>query len=165
MIHAPAPLSWCNATTSHKTGPTRWGVSCVVWATFVLFALTGCGSLPDASKLASASVQLRSAVAASGSAVESELKIADRGGKAEEFAAKWEQTDRSCAALARYAEALGGIVKAGKESGAAAQQLADAGLELASGVGLPLPAAAGPAIKLATTVYQQIARACASGPG
>lgn len=162
MIHAPAPLSWCNAKTSHRTGPTSSRALYIVWAACALLVLTACGTLPDASKLVSASVQLRSAVAASGSAVEAELKIADRDGTAKEFATKWVRTDESCAGLASYAEALGGIVKAGKEGGAAAQQLADAGLELASGVGVPLPAVAGPLIKLATTVYDQIAKARAA---
>lgn len=134
-------------------------LSTVCAAAMVVLA---CGALPDAGKLTDASIQLRSAVVATGSAVETELKVANRGDTAGEFAKAWRTVDQSCTALVGYAEALGGIVQAGKDSADAARKLGDAGQNLAMGLGLTTTPVVKELIPLAASVYGQIAQARAA---
>jgi hypothetical protein len=125
--------------------------------------LAGCGSVPDAGRLVDASVQLHSAIGASGSAVATELRAARRDETAQQFAVAWTHTERSVAGLVQYAEALGGIVRAGREGGESVQRVAAAGSELAAAVGLGLPAAGlATAVDIGAQVYQQIALARAA---
>lgn len=120
--------------------------------------LAGCGSVPDAGRLVDASVQLHSAIGASGSAVATELRAARLDETAQQFAAAWTHTERSVAGLVQYAEALGGIVRAGREGGELVQRVAAAGSELAAAVGLGLPAAGlAAAVDVGAQVYRQIA--------
>jgi len=130
----------------------------------VLTVSSGCATLPDAGKLADASVQLRSAIVAGGSAVTLELEAAGDSARATEFRNAWATPDRSALALVAYAEAAAGIVKSGAEAGESVRRLADAGTQLASGVGIALPAAGAltAGVDLAAWVYQQIALSRAS---
>ncbi len=120
--------------------------------------LAGCSSVPDAGRLVDASVQLHSAIGASGSAVATELRAARRDETAQKFAAAWTHTERSVAGLVQYAEALGSIAQAGREGGESVQRVAAAGSELAAAVGLGLPAAGfAAAVDVGAVVYRQIA--------
>jgi hypothetical protein len=136
----------------------RIGVACAVALS------TGCATLPDAGKLADASVQLRTAINAGGSAVVLELEAAGDPEHATQFRKAWATSDRSALALAGYAEAVAGIVKAGNEAGESARRLADAGAQLANGVGIALPAAEAleAGVDLGAWIYKQIAVARAS---
>ena len=133
-------------------------------AALALAALYGCATPPDAGKLADASVQLRSAIAASGSAVALELDSAGQVDRAQQFREAWTVPDRAATALADYSEAVAEIVKSGREGGDSARRLADAGFQLATGVGIVVPAAGSVAagVDVAVFVYQQIALARAA---
>jgi hypothetical protein len=76
----------------------------------------------------------------------------------------WAVTDRSAVAISLYSDALASIVKSGREGGDTVRRLAEAGTQLATGVGLALPAAGTVAtgIDVAAFVYQQIAAARAA---
>ncbi len=136
--------------------------------------LAGCATLPDVAPYRDATVQLRSAVLASGNAVGAELRNAtlaveekDRANlekSAKTFSENWQVRVESADALVVYAQALAEITKAGKEGGDTARSLAAALEQLAGGVGIALPPA-GAVATLADTaafVYAQVAAVRAS---
>ena len=128
-------------------------------AVAMLAAMTGCTSLPDARRIADASAQLGSAVAASGAMAADELDAAGLPERARELRKAWQVPERSTAALAAYAEALAAITQSGREGAESVRRVADAGTALASGVGIALPvsAAAATGLDIAATVYRQLA--------
>jgi len=131
------------------------------FAVLALCAAAGCATPPDAGRLADASAQLRSAIAASGSTVAFELDAAGESERARQLRDAWAAPDRSAVALSQYSDAVAGIIRSGREGGDTVRRLADAGVQLASGVGIALPAAGAVAagVDLAAYVYQQIALA------
>lgn len=133
-------------------------------AAVALAAASGCATPPDAGRLADASAQLRSAIAASGSTVALELDAAGESDRARQLREAWVGPDRSALALSRYSDAVAGIVRSGRDGGDTVRRLADAGVQLANGVGIALPAAGALAagVDLAAYVYQQIALARAA---
>jgi hypothetical protein len=146
-------------TRAHVQISPRALRSCL--AAIALAAAAGCATPPDAGRLADASAQLRSAIAASGSTVALELEAAGEADRARELREAWTVPDRSAVALSLYSDAVAGIVRSGKEGGDTVRRLADAGVQLASGIGIALPAAGALAagVDLAAYVYQQIALA------
>lgn len=126
----------------------------------VCMALAGC-QLPDVGPFVEGTAQLRGAVAASGAAVEQELR---HGLGADEYADKlktdWEARNASMIAMLRYAQSLSEIVAAGNEGSASAGKVADAvrGLAEAAGIAIPgSPAAAAVATDAVKFLYGQIA--------
>lgn len=132
------------------------------WAAGLLLA--GCGTLPDAGKLADASVQLRSAVGATGAVVATELRLSGRADTATQFAARWTPAEQASAALVEYAGSLAAIVRSGEQGGESVRKVAAAGMQLMQTVGTVLPpaAAAGAVIDLAAYLRQQVTIAEAS---
>jgi len=136
--------------------------------------LAGCATLPDVAPYRDATVQLRSAVLASGNAVGAELRNAalaveekDRANlekSAKTFSENWQVRVESADALVVYAQALAEITKAGKEGGDTARSLAAALEQLAGGVGIALPPAGAVATLTDTAafVYAQVAAVKAS---
>ncbi len=85
--------------------------------------LGGCASLPEVSPFVEATVQLRSAMVASGIAVGTELRLTPGAeAKADELARLWEVRVHSADALVNYSDSLAAIVRSGREGGAAAGQ-------------------------------------------
>lgn len=140
----------------------------------LMVLLAGCATLPDVAPYRDATVQLRSAVLASGNAVGGELKSAalavdenDRAKleeSAKSFSESWKARVEAADALVAYAQALAEIAKAGKEGGDTARSLAGALTQLAGGVGIALPAAGTVATLTDTAafVYAQVAAVRAS---
>lgn len=130
----------------------------VVLAAAVALLAAGCGAVPDASKFSAAGMQLHSAVVVTGSILEGELRQAELDPEADDMNKVWAVPDACTLAMMQYGDALAGIVKASRDSAAAAQAVADAGAALASSVGVVLPPAAvsAEATKFAVTVYEQI---------
>jgi hypothetical protein len=134
----------------------------------------GCASLPDASPYLDATLQLRSAVAATGTAVATELDAAaaastgdDRAAlerHAKTFGEEWLARVEAADAMVAYAQSLADLSRAGNEGADAARSLAGALTQLAGGVGLALPAAGAmtPATDAAAFVYAQVAAVRAS---
>jgi hypothetical protein len=140
---------------------TRELLSLATGVLVVLLAalLIGCAAVPDPRPLADASAQLRAAVAASGASAAAQLDGAGQAERAAALRSAWQVPERSTAAIARYAEALTAIARAGGAGGDSVRRVADAGAELAGAVGLVLPASLviPGAIDAAAQVYQQIA--------
>jgi len=140
----------------------------------LLALVAGCATLPDVAPYRDATVQLRSAVLASGNAVGTELNGAALAldGKerttleesARTFSENWKVRVESADALVAYAQALAEIAKAGKEGGDTARSLAGALTQLAGGVGIALPPAGAVATLTDTAafVYAQVAAVRAS---
>lgn len=127
--------------------------------------LSGCASLPEVSPFVEATVQLRSAMVASGIAVGTELRQTPGvESKAEELSRLWEVRIHSADALVSYSESLAAIVRSGREGGDAAAQLADSvtGLSQAVGVIMPQATVVATATDTAKFVYTHIAAARAS---
>jgi hypothetical protein len=142
----------------------RGGAGRLALGTALVLATLGCAAPPDAGKLADASAQLRSAIMATGGAVTLELESAGEAERARQMREAWVIPDRSAVALMLYSDAVANIVRSGSQGGDTVRRLADAGLQLASGVGIALPAAGSVAagVDLAAYVYQQIALARAA---
>jgi hypothetical protein len=126
-----------------------------------LVAAAGCATPPDAGNLADASAQLRSAIAATGNAVAVELDAAGEPDRARQLREAWVVPDRSAVALMLYSDAVASIVRSGQQGGDTVRRLADAGTQLATGVGIAMPAV-GAGVDLAAYLYQQIALARAA---
>ena len=145
-----------------------------VFAAGLLALAAGCATLPDVAPYRDATVQLRSAMLASGNAVGGELKSAapalddrDRARleeSAKSFAESWKVRMEAADALVAYAQALAEIAKAGKDGGDTARSLASALTQLAGGVGIALPPAGAVATLTDTAafVYAQVAAVRAS---
>ncbi|MGZ5223967.1 MAG: hypothetical protein ACXWCS_07320 [Burkholderiales bacterium] len=133
-------------------------------AIVAIVAAAGCATPPDAGNLADASAQLRSAIAATGNAVAVELDAAGEPDRARQLREVWVVPDRSAVALMLYSDAVANIVRSGQQGGDTVRRLADAGTQLATGVGIALPAAGAVAagVDLAAYLYQQIALARAA---
>jgi len=130
-------------------------------------SLAGCASLPEAQigPFVDTSIELHSAVAASGSAVTFELRQMQGGEtQAERFAKLWPVRVQATEALVQYATSLKAIVDSGQQGQAAARGVANGLTALSRDVGITLPAAgvAGVATDTAAFVYGQIAAVRAS---
>jgi hypothetical protein len=150
-------------------------LTAIRYAAVILAALlVGCASLPDVAPYRDATVQLRTAVVASGSVVATELAGSalavegrDRSAleeSARAFAESWKARVESADALVSYVQALAQLAGAGKTGGEAARSLAAALAQLAGGVGIALPAAgaAAAATDTAALVYAHVAAVRAS---
>lgn len=130
--------------------------------------LSGCASLPDTQPFTDATLSLRSAVAASGTAVVAELRHTPLGhieGSAKNLEDAWKTRDGVMSALVEYANSLQAITDAGKKGEESAKQLADAVNVLAQSLGAAsLGASQGGALAVETFgfVYGQIAKARAA---
>lgn len=113
--------------------------------------LTGCATLPDLTPYRDATMQLRSAVLAGGSAVQSGLDAAAGsyeagdptaqriGENAQKFTTDWNERIEAADALVAYADAVADIARSATEGAGAARALADSLGKLATGVGVVLP--------------------------
>jgi hypothetical protein len=111
-------------------------------AAFLGALLSGCAALPDIGPFVEASAQLRSGVTSSGNAVVAEVRRLKGGEKlANQLATDWTVRVRMCEALARYADSLHSIAKAGAEGRQTANAIADSVLKLANAATITLPAA------------------------
>ncbi|MBC7781633.1 MAG: hypothetical protein H7125_16185, partial [Proteobacteria bacterium] len=112
ILNAGRPAA-CDAAVFLRARGARRGAHATHGGTLVVLSvvltLCGCGTLPDARKLADASAQLSSAVAASGAGVAAELDGAGQVERAAELRKAWQVPEHSSAALARYADALASI--------------------------------------------------------
>lgn len=130
--------------------------------------LAGCQSLPDTQPFTDATVSLRSAVAAGGTAVVAELKrspVAGMDTQAEALDRAWQIRTKTMTALVDYAHSLQAIVNAGNKGETSAQKLADAANTLLQTLGpANLAATAGGTLALDTFkfAFGQIARARAA---
>lgn len=120
--------------------------------TAALLALTtACTTLPDTSGYTAASVQLKTSAAAAGSALHSELaRLVDQVPPGQRdrtariaagFNEEWQKTVEGLGALARYAESIEEITKAGNNGGESARGVAQSVSELAGSLGI-VPGAA-----------------------
>ena len=131
--------------------------------------LGGCASLPDVQPFTEATVGLRSAVSASGSAVVGELQRVDIAGVDRSAAAletAWEERNKLFTGLVEYGHSLREIVAAGKSGAASALAVADSVQNLAATAGFAAPgggAAAGAVTDAAEFIYERIAIARAAG--
>jgi len=136
----------------------RIGKAVVVLVT-VMFM--GCASLPDVGPFATATGDLRSAVAASGQAAESELRLMEGGASnADAFAKQWEYRDDAMKGLVDYADAVVGVVSASEKAGASYDRLTDDVKALATSAGISLPGSGvvSSVSDAGRLVYEQIAR-------
>ena len=130
--------------------------------------LSGCASLPDTQPFTDATLSLRSAVAASGTAVVAELRRTPLPGissSATNLENAWKTRNGVMSALVEYANSLQAITDAGKKGEESAKQLADAVNVLAQSLGaasLGASEAGGLAIDTFGYVYGQIAKARAA---
>ncbi|HWT38071.1 MAG TPA: hypothetical protein VN289_17410 [Paraburkholderia sp.] len=131
----------------------RFGVSCAVAS-----LLTACGALPDASGFAAAGAQLHSAVIVTGDVLVDELQRAELGDESRDMEKLWKVPDACTLAMKNYGDAIASIVQVSRDSGAAAEQVAQAGATFANSIGAVLPPvlASAEAARLAGTVVQQI---------
>ena len=133
-------------------------------------ALGACTTLPDTSSFTAAAVATQQSTASVGGAVTAELEAAanalpqgDPNRQSLEaslttFRTSWEGTDRSLAAMVRYAESVEGIVHAGNEGRKSVADMVDAVQTLAGDLGVPVaPAAVGVLGETGQFVYAQIA--------
>jgi hypothetical protein len=122
-------------------------------------AAAGCASLPDAGPFVDATTQYRSAIVASGAAIEGELREIRATPQADAFAKEWSVRIRAADALVAYSRSLAGIVSAGNDGAASARKVADSVQTLAGAAGIALPAApvVGTVTDVAAFVYGQIA--------
>jgi hypothetical protein len=137
---------------------------------------SGCATLPNVSPFAEATVELRSAVITSGTAVEAELRenpvelredrdLAEKLSKrADVFAKEWAVRVRAMDALVKYSESLVAIVEAGKGGEQSARAVADSVSNLAGALGIVIPAAGAVSVgtDAAVFIYGQIANIRAS---
>lgn len=126
-----------------------------------LLFIGGCASPPDASSLVKASAELRTGVIQTGTLIAADLEQAGEEDRANRLRAEWKQPVQSATAMMNYSESLEQIVSAGKEGASAAQAVANAGEQLAQGVGIVLPQAMGAAVvtDAAAFIYGNIATA------
>ncbi|MBI2516551.1 MAG: hypothetical protein HYV95_06505 [Opitutae bacterium] len=130
--------------------------------------LAGCPSLPDTQPFTDATVGLRSAVAASGTAVVAELKRNPVDGMAAQGASlekAWQVRTKAMSALVDYANSLQAIADSGRKGEESAQKLADAATTLVQTLGAAnLAASAGASLAIDTFKFAngQIARARAA---
>jgi len=134
-------------------------ISCVV---FVAALVQGCGTLPDTGSFADASVQLRSALASSGTAVAGELDRAKQEQRARTLRELWARVNTAADAMVAYSESVGGIVSAGKAGGESVRQVADAGAKLADAAKIVLGPSIPGAVQLLAEAYSKIAEARAA---
>lgn len=133
-------------------------------------ALSACTSLPDTSGFTAAAVATQQSTASVGNAVAAEMETAasalpqgDANRQSLEaslaaFRTSWEGTDKSLAAMVRYAESVQGIVSAGNEGRQSVAGLVGAVETLAGGLGVPVaPAAVGVLGETGQFIYAQIA--------
>ena len=127
-------------------------------------AAAGCTSLPDAGPFVDATSQYRSAIVASGGAIEGELREIRATGQADRFAREWSVRIRAADALVAYSRSLAAIVAAGNEGAASARKVAESVTTLAGAAGVVLPAApvVGTVTDVAAFVYGQVASIRAS---
>lgn len=131
----------------------------------LLLVTAACGSLPDATPFFQSTVHLRSAIAAAGTAVDSELRATDvLRESADRLAPEWAKNVSAADALVAYSESLVAITDAGNSGGESARALANSLNGLAAGVGIAAPSAAAvsTATDIAAFLYQQIALVRAS---
>lgn len=135
----------------------------------LVFAASACTSLPDTSGYTVASYQLKSAAAAAGSALHTELaRTAEQlpensRARATELAvrfdAAWATTVRSLDGTARYAESIEELTKAGNSGGERARAVADSASDLAAAIGI-IPGA--PLVGVATDTFALLNSAIAN---
>ncbi len=116
--------------------------------------------MPEVGPFVDATVEMRSAVASSGNAVEAALRqMPGDQNYADNFARQWSTRVQAVDTLVDYAESLHAIVQAGQTGGQAVGALANAVTSLAKGVGVVMPAAGivSVATDTATFIYSQIA--------
>lgn len=130
----------------------------------IAVSAAGCASLPDARPFVEATTQYRSAIVASGGAIEGELREIKATAEADKFAREWNVRVQATEALVEYARSLAAIVEAGNQGAASARRVADSVQKLAGAAGIALPAApvVGTVTDVAAFVYGQIASVRAS---
>lgn len=133
-----------------------------------LALVAGCQNLPDTQPFTDATVGLRSAVAATGTAVVAELKqtpLPKVAVQADNFEKACVTRDTAMSALVAYASSLQAIVDSGKKGGESAKKLADAATTLTGALGAANLLAGAGGTLLADTftyAYGQIAKARAA---
>nr|MCU0974395.1 hypothetical protein [Burkholderiales bacterium] len=93
---------------------------------------SGCASVPSVAPFVEATSQYRSAVVASGSAVDAELRAIDASDAAGKFAEQWAIRVKATDALFGYSRALASVVASGQQGAQAARNVADAVTGLAT---------------------------------
>jgi hypothetical protein len=163
---------------------TTWASARSAIVLLLAAGVGACATVPDVAPFADATVQLRSAVAASGAAVETELRgVPKRTGTSEaereeaqrqdravalaadKLQAAWHKRVQAMDALVVYSDSVQSIAKSGKQGAQAVQALTESLKQLAGAVGLAAPAASaavGVATDAAAFVYGHIAAMRAS---
>jgi hypothetical protein len=143
---------------------SRRNILRALFALHAVLVLGGCASLPDVGPFVEATSQYRSAVVASGSAVDAELRAIDASDAASKFAEQWAVRVKATDALLGYSRSLASVVASGQQGAQAARNVADAVTGLATAVEAALPPAAtvGTVTDSAAFVYGQIAAVRAS---
>lgn len=134
-------------------------------------ALAACTALPDTGNFTAAAIATQQSTTAVGNVVGSEIDVAasvlTAGSpsrdtleqRSKDFKASWATTEKSLAAMVRYAESIEGIVAAGNEGRKSVDAVAKAIENLAGGIGVPLaPAVAGAVKGTGELVYDQIVK-------
>lgn len=133
-----------------------------IWV-LVAFAVTGCGSLPDARPFADASQALATSVASAGQAVADSLGEAGAlsqaddaayKARADRFRAAWAERVTAARAVAAYSESISDLISAGQAGGETVKQVGDSLAGLAGALNVPL---ASPAVGVAGDVARFLA--------
>ena len=145
---------------------TRSRVLCLSGLLAISILAGGCSSLPDVSPFRSASSQLRLAVAESGAAVESELRLLPEGNEqADTLRDNWKERDNAFTAIVAYSDSISALVDSGNNGAKSAERVADSVKALGEAAGVAIPAS-DQAVALATDIgkflYEQIAKARAA---
>ena len=156
----PRPPRFPRFDTTH--GITRFAGHLL--ATAAVAVLCACKSVPDASQFAAAGSQLHSAVVSAGNVVSDELRQAQLSDSARALDKQWQVPDECTLAMMRYGNAIAGIVQTSRDSEAAAQQVIDAGAQLATTIGVAVPPllASAEAGKLIDSIAREIVNARAA---
>ena len=93
---------------------------------FAGLVVRGCASAPSIAPFVEATSQYRSAMVASGSAVDGELRGIKADDDANTFAKEWATRIQATDALVRYSQALASVVASGTQGAQAARNVADA---------------------------------------
>ena len=135
----------------------------------VVAATAGCTALPDTSGYTAASFQLKNSAAAAGSVLQSELgRMTEQlpadhreraASVATRFGGAWESTVRSLDGMARYAESIEEVTKAGNSGGESARAVAGSVSALAGAIGI-VPGAA--LVGVATDTFAMLNTALAN---
>jgi hypothetical protein len=153
---------------SSRRRPRRHAVRLLhagVFSVLLALLLAGCAAPPSADSFVTATAELRTAMHATGQAVESHLRTSEAGPeRAAIFAERWQQRSSAFDAMDEYALTLDDIVAAG-ESGAESVRRISQSLEaLADDLGIDSPpaSAAESVLDLIQSIGTQISRVAAA---